>query len=104
MRGATAESARYPLEIGWNRLALPGFVLLSAGFLAPLTLLAFYSLLHDGQNGEVGGSPTLANYAAIVTDPLYLRVLRDTVLLGLSVTFACACLGYPLAYFLARTN
>lgn len=104
MRGAAAEGTRYPLEIGWNRLALPGLVVLSAGFLAPLTLLAFYSLLHDGQNGEVGGSLTLANYAAIVTDPLYLRVLRDTVLLGLSVTFACACLGYPLAYFLARTN
>jgi putative spermidine/putrescine transport system permease protein len=104
MSGPAAEGARYPLEIGWNRLALPGLVLLSAGFLAPLMLLVLYSLLHDGHNGEVGGSPTLANYVAIVTDPLYLKVLRDTVLLGVSVTLACACLGYPLAYFLARTG
>jgi putative spermidine/putrescine transport system permease protein len=96
--------AGYPLKINWNRLALPGLMLLSAGFLAPLALLAVYSVLRDGQNGQVLDGPTIANYAAIVSDPFYLRVLRDTVVLGLSVTLACACLGYPLAYFLARTS
>jgi putative spermidine/putrescine transport system permease protein len=99
-----ATGALYPLAINWNRLALPGLVLLSAGFLAPLALLALYSVLRDGPSGQVVGGPTLANYAAIVTDPFYLRVLGDTVLLGVSVTLACACLGYPLAYFLARTG
>jgi putative spermidine/putrescine transport system permease protein len=98
-----ADGAGYPLDIDWNRLALPGLLLLSAGFLAPLMLLALYSVLHDGPSGQVVGGVTVANYAAIVTDPFYLRVLRDTVLLGVSVTLACACLGYPLAYFLART-
>ncbi len=98
------EAGRYPLDINWNRLALPGLVLLAAGFLAPLLLLAVYSVFRDGANGQVIGTITLANYAAIVTDAFYLRVLGDTVLLGLSVTLACACLGYPLAYFLARTS
>lgn len=99
-----AETGDYPLTINWNRLALPGLALLAAGFLAPMLLLAVYSVFRDGANGQVVGDPTLANYAAILTDPFYLRVLRDTVLLGLAVTVACACLGYPLAYFLARTQ
>ena len=98
------EAGRYPLDIDWNRWALPGLLLLSAGFLAPLLLLASYSIFHDRANGQVGGGLTLVNYWAIVSDPFYLRVLRDTVLLGVLVTVACACLGYPLAYFLARTR
>jgi putative spermidine/putrescine transport system permease protein len=79
-------------------------ILLSAGFLAPMMLLAVYSVFRDGSHGQVIGDVTLANYAAILTDSFYLKVLRDTVLLGLMVTLACACLGYPLAYFLARTT
>src|SRR5258708_6677454 len=80
------DAGRYPLHINWNRLALPGLILLAAGFLAPMLLLAVYSIFRDGANGQVVGDPTLANYAAILTDPFYLRVLRDTVLLGLAVT------------------
>lgn len=98
------ETPRYPLAINWNRLALPGLALLSAGFLAPLLLLVLYSVFRDGPHGQVVGDATLANYWAILSDPFYLKVIRDTVLLGLLVTVACACLGYPLAYFLARTS
>jgi putative spermidine/putrescine transport system permease protein len=103
-RTRAAAAGGYPIDIHWNRLALPGLILLSAGFLAPMMLLAVYSVFRDGSNGQVIGDATLANYAAILTDSFYLKVLRDTVLLGLLVTLACACLGYPLAYFLARTT
>ncbi len=48
------------------------------------------------------GRSRSVNYATIVTDPLYLRVLGDTVLLGLAVTVICACLAYLLAYFLVH--
>ena len=100
----TVDARRYPIDIRWNRLALPGLALLAAGFLAPMLLLAIYSIFRDGSYGQVVGDPTLANYVVILSDPFYLKVLRDTVLLGLLVTVACACLGYPLAYFLARTS
>lgn len=89
--------------IRWNRPALPGTLLLVAGFAVPLLLLAGYSVQHDGAYGRVKGPITLGNYITIVTDPLYLRVLGDTVLLGLVVTVICACLAYPLAYFLVHT-
>jgi putative spermidine/putrescine transport system permease protein len=77
-------------------------LLLAAGLIVPLLLLAGYSFQHDGAYGRVKGPITLGNYVAILTDPLYLRVLGDTVLLGLTVTVICACLAYPLAYFLVH--
>lgn len=88
--------------IHWNRPALPGILLLAVGFVVPLVLLAGYSVQHDGADGQVKGPITLGHYATIVTDPLYLRVLGDTVLLGLAVTVICACLAYLLAYFLVH--
>ncbi len=92
------------LGVRWNGLAVPGLVLLAAGFVMPMLLLAGYSVLHDGANGQVRGPVTAINYIAIVTDPLYLRVLSNTVLLGAAVTLICACLAYPLAYFLVRSR
>jgi putative spermidine/putrescine transport system permease protein len=78
--------------------------LLAGGFLIPLLLLAAYSVLHDGANGQVKLPLTFGNYIAIVTDSLYLGVLGHTVLLGITVTVICACLAYPLAYFLVHSN
>lgn len=101
---SAAETSGYPIAIRWNRLALPGLTLLAAGFLAPLLLLAGYSVFHDGPLGQLVGGVTLENYTSIVTDSFYLKVLFNTLLLGLLVTVACAFLGYPLAYYLARTT
>ena len=92
------------LGIRWNRPALPGMLLLAGGFLIPLLLLAAYSVLHDGAYGKVKFPLTFGNYIAIVTDPLYLGVLGDTILLGVAVTVICACLAYPLAYFLVHSK
>ncbi len=91
-------------ELPWGRLALPGLLLMALGFLAPMLLLAGYSVLRDGPHGTLIYTGTLSNYVAIVTDGLYLRVLRDTVLLGVLVAAICTCLAFPLAYFLARTK
>ena len=47
---------------------------------------------------------TLANYAAVVTDPFYLALMARTVGLGLLVTVVSLVLGYPLALKIVRSG
>lgn len=47
---------------------------------------------------------TLANYAAVLTDPFYLLLIARTVGLGVLVTAICLLLGYPLALRIARAG
>ena len=47
---------------------------------------------------------TLENYLRFLKDPFYWGVLWYTMWLSLIVTFTSLVLGYPLAYFLARTQ
>jgi len=47
---------------------------------------------------------TLANYAAITTDPFYLTLLGRTLWLGFLVTVLCLLLGYPLALKISRSG
>jgi putative spermidine/putrescine transport system permease protein len=47
---------------------------------------------------------TLENYLRFLRDPFYWGVLWYTMWLSLVVTFFSLVLGYPLAYFLARTH
>jgi putative spermidine/putrescine transport system permease protein len=47
---------------------------------------------------------TLDNYVRLLSDPFYLKVIWKTLQLGLIVTAITLLLGYPLAFFLARTR
>jgi putative spermidine/putrescine transport system permease protein len=45
---------------------------------------------------------SFANYVHFLGSPDYLKVLWNTLRLGVIVTFLCLLLGYPLAYAMAR--
>lgn len=47
---------------------------------------------------------TLANYAAVLTDPFYLALMARTIGLGLVVTLATLVLGAPLALLIVRAG
>lgn len=47
---------------------------------------------------------TLANYAAVMTDPFYLLLTARTIGLGLLVTAISLVLGYPLALTIVRSG
>lgn len=47
---------------------------------------------------------TLGNYAAVVLNPVHLEVLLNTLRLAGIVTLTCLVLGYPIAYFMARSR
>jgi putative spermidine/putrescine transport system permease protein len=101
-RSAVSPPARRQADI-WLWILLPALAVFAVIFVAPLAdliLLSFHSMSGPAQ---VGDSYTFANYRAFVTDPFYLEVLLRTGWLGLLVTASCLVIGYPVAYFLART-
>jgi len=47
---------------------------------------------------------TVSYYTRLVTDSYYLEIIGRTLALGLTVTASTLMLGYPVAFFLARTR
>jgi len=60
----------------------------------PMLLIIQYSLVN------ADGSFTLANFQRVF-DPLYMRVITNSLKLALICTIICFILGYPVAYILA---
>lgn len=85
-------------------LLLPALAVLGGVFVAPLLLLLPTSF-HPYQPGVgTGEAWTLENYSRILGDGFYLFIIGRTLMLGLIVTFLSLLVGYPLAFFLARTR
>ena len=90
---------RNPLP--WLLMAAPS-VWLAIFFVAPLALMAFYSLRPNMEGGLFawGWQPTLSNYRTILQGESYLPLLWVSVRVALVVAFCATLLSYPLAYFL----
>jgi putative spermidine/putrescine transport system permease protein len=87
----------------WLWMLLPTLAVFGLIFAAPLVDLILLSFHQMSGPAQVSPAYTLANYQAFVTDPFYLEMLLRTCGLGLLVTLGCLVLGYPVAYYLART-
>ncbi len=86
------------------RALLPLAAFYALFLLAPLAVLLAISLRPFSATELVGTGFTLANYAAVLGDGFYLRLLGGTVLLGLAVALATLVLGYPLALAIVRAG
>jgi putative spermidine/putrescine transport system permease protein len=71
---------------------------------APLGLLARYSLNKYDPTELMIVALTPANYMRFFTEAFYWQVMRTTILVAVLVTSLCLALGLPLAYRLARTQ
>ena len=78
---------RVPAGLAW---LLPGLAAMAVLFTWPIAYLIMFSLAVP-----VGGS---SPYAAIVSEPIYLRVLINTGVSSLGTTIICLAIGYPVAY------
>lgn len=85
----------------WERLSVTAlaFALPVLFVLAPLGLFLVYSLF-SVDHGEIRHEPSLGNYLRFFTDPVFLPVFWNTLVLCLSVAVICVLLAYPAAYFL----
>ena len=85
----------------WKPLVLlaPAVLFLLVFFLGPL-LINFQQSLKTPDSGTL----TAAYYIKVASDPYYLRVLGQTLMLGVVVVAICLITGYPLAYAIARAR
>ncbi|WP_454621120.1 ABC transporter permease [Bradyrhizobium cenepequi] len=77
---------------------LPVLIFLAVFFAAPLLI----NLLESFRDPD--GTRGITQFVRIFGDAYYLTVIGQTLLFGLAVTFACALLGYPLGYAVARAE
>jgi spermidine/putrescine transport system permease protein len=96
-RAKSAEPTGYP---AW--LAVPAMLWMGCFFLLPLWIVLAVSFATRGTYGGVVWRFTLANYAELV-HPLYLRIFVQSLGFAFFTTLLCLVIGFPLAYFIART-
>jgi len=85
-------------------LILPALALLLLFFILPLVFLFVTSLQHYVPGQGMTNQITLENYLKFISDVYYIGILVKTMLLGGLVSILTLVIGYPLAYFIARTR
>jgi spermidine/putrescine transport system permease protein len=83
-------------------LVLPGVVWLAALFVAPLAIIAVFSLGSLDEGGHVLlDQPTLANYLRAL-QPEFLPAFAKSILYAGTTTILSLAIGYPVAYWISR--
>jgi putative spermidine/putrescine transport system permease protein len=90
-------TGRVPPALRRGLLVLPAVLFLIAFFVLPLVDNGLRSVISP-ETGKI----TLARYVQLLTDPFYLRVIAETLILSTAVTIICILIGYPVAYYLVR--
>lgn len=87
----------------FSQLAFPYVVWVVLMILLPMLLILFYSLTTQG-NEIVNFTFTLNNYIRFFTDHDFLMILWRSLVIAFKTTIICVLLGYPIAYFIARST
>jgi ABC-type spermidine/putrescine transport system permease subunit I len=85
-------------------LLLPSLVLLLVFFTVPLIMIVVFSFYTRDPLGSMIPALTLENYRKFFTEALYQVVLLKSLRFAATATVVTLLLGYPMAYFLARTK
>ncbi len=87
----------------FSQLALPYIVWAAMMLVLPMALIAVYSFMEQG-NSILSFSFTLDHYVKFFTDKDFLLILWRSLLIAVKTTVICLLLGYPVAYFIARSR
>lgn len=82
---------------------LPVTVWMVLFLVVPLVLVLIVSFATRGTYGGIVYRFSLENYHRFL-EPLYLRVLASSVWIAFLTVVACLALGYPFAYYIARSS
>jgi len=84
--------------------ALPAVLMVALFVLIPYLNIAVMSFRTPSPTAIYGPGFTIENYTRVLTDSLYLGLLKDTLLFAVATTSICLVVGFPVAFHLARTN
>lgn len=87
----------------FSQLAWPYIVWAVLMLVLPMVLIAVYSVMAPG-NSIISFSFTLEHYAKFFTDQDFLLILWRSILIAVKTTIICLILGYPIAFFIARSS
>ena len=87
----------------FSQLALPYIIWAILMLVLPMGLIAVYSVMEQG-NSIVPFAFTLEHYKKFFTDPDFLLILWRSLVIAIKTTIICVLLGYPIAYFIARSS
>ena len=87
----------------FSQLAWPYIVWAALMLVLPMALIAAYSFMEQG-NSIISFSFTLEHYAKFFTDQDFLLILWRSLVIAVKTTIICFFLGYPAAYFIARSK
>lgn len=87
----------------FSNLAIPYIAWAAMMLIFPMLLIALYSFTEQG-NSIVSFSFTLDHYIKFFTDADFLIVLWRSLWIAVKTTIICLLLGYPLAYFIAKSE
>jgi len=78
----------------------PGLIYITIFMAIPVLLVLIYSFFQRGRFGGIVWQFTLENYGRAL-EPVYLKVLGDSLLIAGTTTVLALLLGYPTAYAIA---
>ena len=87
----------------FSQLAIPYIVWAALMLILPMALIALYSIAEPG-NSIISFTLTMDHYVKFFTDPDFLIILWRSLLIAIKTTIICLLLGYPAAYFIARSS
>ena len=87
----------------FSQLAVPYIIWAALMLVLPMALIAVYSFMEQG-NSIISFSFTLDHYIKFFTDKDFLLILWRSIFIALKTTVICLILGYPVAYFIARSR
>ena len=86
----------------FSQLAIPYIIWAALMIIVPMFLITLYSFTEHG-NSIISFSFTFDHYIKFFSDPDFLLILWRSFGIAVKTTVICLLLGYPLAYFIARS-
>ena len=87
----------------FSQLAVPYVVWVILMILLPMLLILFYAFTTSG-NEIVNFTFTFDHFIRFLTDQDFLLILWRSLIIAFKTTIICVLLGYPIAYFIARSS